>query len=199
MTLCPCQSQNDYSACCGRYISGQQYASTPEALMRSRYTAFTQANTDYLERTARGKALERFNPQTAKQWAEAIRWQGLEVLHAPPAKNAKGTVEFKAYYESENKRCLLHEISQFEQHDGCWYYTDGRQPAQSSSPHKTGRNDPCHCGSGKKYKQCCGLKNSTWLAKIAASCQNSILKPTAAKWMSMTPPKWRTFFVHRMA
>ncbi|HPR90006.1 MAG TPA: SEC-C metal-binding domain-containing protein, partial [Synergistaceae bacterium] len=21
---------------------------------------------------------------------------------------------------------------------------------------KTGRNDPCPCGSGKKYKHCCG-------------------------------------------
>ncbi len=21
---------------------------------------------------------------------------------------------------------------------------------------KTGRNDPCPCGSGKKYKKCCG-------------------------------------------
>ena len=21
---------------------------------------------------------------------------------------------------------------------------------------KIGRNEPCHCGSGKKYKQCCG-------------------------------------------
>jgi uncharacterized protein len=24
-------------------------------------------------------------------------------------------------------------------------------------PRKTGRNDPCPCGSGKKYKKCCGL------------------------------------------
>ena len=23
-------------------------------------------------------------------------------------------------------------------------------------PHKIGRNDPCPCGSGKKYKHCCG-------------------------------------------
>ena len=23
---------------------------------------------------------------------------------------------------------------------------------------KPGRNDPCSCGSGKKYKQCCGKK-----------------------------------------
>src|SRR3979409_391375 len=26
---------------------------------------------------------------------------------------------------------------------------------------KMGRNDPCHCGSGKKYKQCCGRVAST--------------------------------------
>jgi hypothetical protein len=24
--------------------------------------------------------------------------------------------------------------------------------------HKVGRNDPCPCGSGKKYKKCCELK-----------------------------------------
>jgi len=28
-------------------------------------------------------------------------------------------------------------------------------PIQSSHP-KVGRNDPCPCGSGKKYKKCCG-------------------------------------------
>jgi preprotein translocase subunit SecA len=26
---------------------------------------------------------------------------------------------------------------------------------------KTGRNDPCPCGSGKKYKQCCGVKSTS--------------------------------------
>jgi uncharacterized protein YecA (UPF0149 family) len=25
---------------------------------------------------------------------------------------------------------------------------------------KVGRNDPCHCGSGKKYKKCCLLKGA---------------------------------------
>jgi uncharacterized protein YecA (UPF0149 family) len=24
------------------------------------------------------------------------------------------------------------------------------------APSKLGRNDPCHCGSGQKYKKCCG-------------------------------------------
>jgi preprotein translocase subunit SecA len=30
-----------------------------------------------------------------------------------------------------------------------------RQPLLRQGP-KVGRNDPCPCGSGKKFKQCCG-------------------------------------------
>ena len=33
------------------------------------------------------------------------------------------------------------------------------QPVRRSAP-KVGRNDPCPCGSGKKYKQCCALKEN---------------------------------------
>lgn len=32
-----------------------------------------------------------------------------------------------------------------------------------------GRNDPCPCGSGKKFKQCCWLKNPTGKKKIKAT------------------------------
>jgi len=32
-----------------------------------------------------------------------------------------------------------------------------RQREQAAEPHsRPGRNDPCPCGSGKKYKKCCG-------------------------------------------
>ena len=39
----------------------------------------------------------------------------------------------------------------------------GRGPAEKPSTFKratkkVGRNDPCPCGSGKKYKQCCGVE-----------------------------------------
>ena len=35
--------------------------------------------------------------------------------------------------------------------------SDGpRQPRRVKASEKVGRNDPCPCGSGKKYKQCCG-------------------------------------------
>ena len=34
--------------------------------------------------------------------------------------------------------------------------TDKKQPVRKKASEKVGRNDPCPCGSGKKYKQCCG-------------------------------------------
>ena len=34
-----------------------------------------------------------------------------------------------------------------------------KQPVRRSAD-KVGRNDPCPCGSGKKYKKCCGRTSS---------------------------------------
>ena len=31
------------------------------------------------------------------------------------------------------------------------------KPQPKKSDKKPGRNDPCPCGSGKKYKKCCGM------------------------------------------
>ena len=31
-----------------------------------------------------------------------------------------------------------------------------KQPVKKAAAEKVGRNDPCPCGSGKKYKKCCG-------------------------------------------
>lgn len=37
---------------------------------------------------------------------------------------------------------------------------------------KAGRNDACPCGSGRKYKKCCGVKKAdggaTWIALLVA-------------------------------
>ncbi|EOX3103618.1 SEC-C metal-binding domain-containing protein, partial [Vibrio cholerae] len=46
----------------------------------------------------------------------------------------------------------LEERSRFLKENNCWFYIDGEFPAAI----KQGRNDPCACGSGKKYKKCCG-------------------------------------------
>jgi preprotein translocase subunit SecA len=36
--------------------------------------------------------------------------------------------------------------------------TDKKAPVRKKASDRVGRNDPCPCGSGKKYKQCCGRK-----------------------------------------
>ena len=35
-------------------------------------------------------------------------------------------------------------------------YMEQKKSGTVVKPHKVGRNDPCPCGSGKKYKYCCG-------------------------------------------
>jgi len=49
---------------------------------------------------------------------------------------------------------------------------------------KTGRNDPCSCGSGKKYKNCCGRSGSSMrsgrLNQILAGLGLSVLLVIAA-------------------
>jgi SEC-C motif-containing protein len=53
---------------------------------------------------------------------------------------------------------VLHEKAEFVREGGGWIYTrplrEGPAPFRETVK-KPGRNDPCPCGSGKKYKQCC--------------------------------------------
>ncbi len=125
--FCPCQSKRLLAECCGPYLSGKSLAPTPEALMRSRYTAYSQANIIYIQETMREKALTGFNAETAWQWATQVQWLGLEILAAPPVTEnfMKGWVEFKAFFRDQGKQSVLHERSEFILQDGRWFYIDG--------------------------------------------------------------------------
>ena len=50
-----------------------------------------------------------------------------------------------------------------QQLDDIWNRESNRNDFDSFIPYvappKVGRNDPCPCGSGKKYKNCCGRGN----------------------------------------
>jgi SEC-C motif-containing protein len=70
-----------------------------------------------------------------------------------------GLVEFIASYRENGVVRSHHEISRFKREAGRWYYVDGDAPKVETyvkEQPKVGRNDPCPCGSGKKYKKCCG-------------------------------------------
>lgn len=156
--LCACGSEKSYSECCGAFIEGAKTPSTPEELMRSRYTAYTKNNIDYIARTMKSPAADRFNAADTGLWAEKIEWINLEVI-ASSMDGSKGFVEFIAHFFQSGKRHVLHELSEFRLDDGIWYYVDGKGPKdirRARAVTQIGRNEPCLCDSGKKYKKCCG-------------------------------------------
>lgn len=121
---CPCESGQPYVACCGRWHVGLLeglHAPTPEALMRSRYSAYVLGLIDYL--------LATWHPSTAPGELELppLKWLGLEVRHAQAAGDA-GVVEFVARCRDGGRAQRLHEISRFVRQSGRWYYIDGQTP-----------------------------------------------------------------------
>jgi SEC-C motif-containing protein len=154
MKQCPCGSNLSYSLCCDSYINGQDTPKTPEALMRSRYTAYTLADIDYIKKTMRGKSAIGFNEEEAKQWAQSVYWLELNLIKTiPHATDASiGYVEFAAKYLDKNVIRIIHEISEFHHIDDIWFYTDGKQIEHPTQ--LIGRNTVCPCGSKRKFKNC---------------------------------------------
>ena len=124
---CPCDSGSTYADCCGNWHAGLLqglHAPTPEALMRSRYSAYVLGLIDYL--------LATWHPATAPGELELplVKWLGLEVRHAQATAQA-GVVEFVARCRENGRAQRLHETSRFVREQGRWYYVDGIIEAQA--------------------------------------------------------------------
>lgn len=153
--LCPCDSQLSYSECCEPLLLGKKNATTAQALMRSRYTAFVTHNADYLVKTWHPSCRSSTLRDELIAGFPKTQWLGLHVIAATESVNKnEAYVEFSACFIEGNAddKHYLHERSRFLKIDHCWFYIDGIKP-------KVGRNDPCPCGSGRKYKKCCENNN----------------------------------------
>ena len=126
---CPCETGTAYQSCCEKYITQEKKPDTPLHLMRSRYTAFSKNNLDYIQTTCGGKALESFNSQANTQENLPIIWTRLEILNydETPEKNKPSFVEFKAHYSIQGQSNILHEKSEFrwDNQREMWLYVDG--------------------------------------------------------------------------
>lgn len=166
---CPCGSRFLFTDCCGPLLRGSGYADTAEDLMRSRYVAHVKGDDAYLARTMHPK------DDSAKSQEGAVddgaNWRRLEILDTQGggAGDTEGEVAFTAVFEAGGIEKEHREVSKFKKFKGRWYYCPGeskitpgaggekkaQKPAVRAGA-KVGRNDPCPCGSGKKYKKCCG-------------------------------------------
>jgi len=153
-TLCPCGNTKDdtpltYAHCCEPFHRGLALPSTPEALMRSRYSAFVLKEYEYLIATHHSDYLDGITAQSLAQGGEP-NWLSLNILSAKSSGHS-GEVCFQAWYRDEAEIDAIHECSQFKSVDGRWFYTQGEQKVAVLPK----RNEPCVCNSGKKFKQCC--------------------------------------------
>ncbi len=159
MLKCPCSSGKTYEECCQPHINNLS-APTALSLMRSRYTAYTLVNGDYLMETTHSNTLAKHNKEDLEKWGRENNWYTLDILTVEHGRinDSKGIVEFKAHFEDKNgKKQIHHERSNFAKENGHWYFVDGIvNPQKVDITKKITRNDPCVCGSGKKYKKCCG-------------------------------------------
>ncbi|QJE74890.1 YchJ family protein [Aerophototrophica crusticola] len=158
MDTCPCGSGRAYAQCCEPYLAGAAVPPTPEALMRSRYSAFAVNNIDYLEQTLLPETRADFNKAEVDQWSKEATWTGLDVraTEGGGEDDTEGWVEFVAKFRMQGKDLVHHETSRFQKAEGRWWYVDGIMGQRPRRVEKVGRNDPCPCGSGKKYKKCHG-------------------------------------------
>ncbi|MBD1557884.1 YchJ family protein [Vibrio sp. S9_S30] len=167
MSHCPCGNPQPYQDCCEIVHLNHAAAAQPEMLMRARYSAHVKGLVDFVVNTYHPS--KKANEQR-EDIARSVNsdWCKLDVINTESGSHAdEGYVEFKAYFNEDNKQYCLGERSRFLRENGVWYYIDGIFPEETqpmedprlSQPVtnlKVGRNDPCICGSGKKFKKCCG-------------------------------------------
>ena len=172
---CPCQINPSSSAisspllykdCCQPfhdrlYDSEDNKADTAERLMRTRYSAFVLLKPEYIVKTTLPTQQDFLDIEAIESWAKETDWAGLEIVtHTPKLGKRHAQVEFKAYFNTtdgkEQKQQAHHELSVFVKiknkaaNNASWYFLD---PTVSMS---VTQKQPCICGSGEKFKRCCG-------------------------------------------
>lgn len=162
---CPCGSTLSYADCCAPLHMGQKIADTAEQLMRARYAAFVLQHVEYIVATTAPFQQPLLNTQAISDWAQQTDWAGLEVVnHLAKLGKRHAQVEFKAYFHLPDSSVLdlavldskgvHHELSTFvnipTHGTSRWYFLDPTVVMPVT------QKQPCPCGSGEKYKRCCG-------------------------------------------
>ncbi|MFI5363220.1 MAG: YchJ family protein [Elusimicrobiota bacterium] len=160
-TACPCDSGKEFLACCEPYVAGKALAPTAEALMRARYTSYATGRVDFIEKTHAPESRADFDRKASEKWAKESTWHGLKIVATKGGgeKDSTGVVSFVARFSTGGEDFEHREIATFRREGGNWFFVDGKSPKPETfvkSGPDVGRNDPCHCGSGKKFKKCHG-------------------------------------------
>ncbi len=182
---CPCQinpsaktvnAPLSYQDCCQPYHDAfyneevdkvdSVKAETAERLMHTRYSAFVLVKPEYIVKTTLPTQQRLLDMNAIESWAKETGWAGLEIVeHTPKLGKRHAQVEFKAYFNTTNNAAdsleekiqAHHELSTFMKikdkasNNARWYFLD---PTVAMT---VTQKQPCICGSGEKFKRCCGV------------------------------------------
>ena len=148
-SLCFCRSGKEYKHCCAPFHLHTAVPETAEQLMRSRYTAYVLKNIPYIVATTVPSQQTLLETHLLQEWADNTTWLGLEILKTENLTKNQSAVEFKAIFQGEEGELAHQERSMFVKIENRWYFID---PTVSLPTMK----QSCVCGSGKKFKHCCG-------------------------------------------
>ncbi len=161
MNQCPCGSDRTSGECCQPLLDGVREARTAEELLRARYTSHYLKKTAYILKTTHPDKRKPDDETSYKKWFRTANWTELKILDIQKGglDDDEGQIEFVAHYTDQKGSDRHHELSTFKKVNGQWYFYDSQTPKvkqYTRAEPKIGRNQPCPCGSGKKYKKCCG-------------------------------------------
>ncbi|MCK9534665.1 MAG: YchJ family protein [Pseudomonas sp.] len=146
---CPCNPNRALHDCCGRYHLGA-LASSAQALMRARYSAYATQHIEFIKSTSLPAQQAHLDMAAIAQWSQNSQWLGLEVIAETLAQDQRhATVEFIAHWQDEHGRQQHQETSLFIKPAERWFFYDPTAPLRAE------RNAPCPCASGLKFKKCC--------------------------------------------
>lgn len=128
--------------------------------MRARYVAFKLGNLDFIEASCTQEGLQSLNRLEMQKALPDTEFQSFELRGTTGGDDGDdtGTVSFAFRYKFKGKEMAQAEIAHFRRLEGLWRY-DYSEVNPKPTPvrvESVGRNDPCPCGSNKKYKKCCG-------------------------------------------
>ena len=124
--------------------------------MRARFSAYCLGLWPFLSLSGPQDEPADTEQAAMQRWCADKTWLSLQLVSTKTGKagDSEGWVEFVAFYREQGNTDLLqhHELSRFLRRDDHWYFASG----EGLGPVDIGRNQTCPCGSGKKYKRCCG-------------------------------------------
>ncbi len=159
--ICPCGSGSSFAACCEPIIKATRESETAEELMRARYSAFATGAIDFIVASTHSRTRKEIDLAFIREWSETSTWRGLEILETKQVNDNKAFVSFEARFTQGEEDHRHREKSLFERENGEWRFVTGddlKNPTVRYETPRPGRNDPCPCGSGKKYKKCHGAQ-----------------------------------------